>query len=144
MCTLTKRGLFAFLSQVDPCKATVTQRADGEFVPGKQQHNHPGKVGAALAANPAAARRSETRLAADPLSFREEIEENAAQRLPPTTIKNLYPVGGIQVRREDEQAAPTGLRTPVWSTRHIIPVGLTVVLDVALVQDQTAPLGATK
>ena len=50
MCTLTKRGLFAFLSQVDPCKATVTQRADGEFVPGKQQHNHPGKVGAALAA----------------------------------------------------------------------------------------------
>ena len=81
---------------------------------------------------------------ADPLSFREEIEENAAQRLPPTTIKNLYPVGGIQVRREDEQAAPTGLRTPVWSTRHIIPVGLTVVLDVALVQDQTAPLGATK
>ena len=94
--------------------------------------------------NPAAARRSETRLAADPLSFREEIEENAAQRLPPTTIKNLYPVGGIQVRREDEQAALTGLRTPVWSTRHIIPVGLTVVLDVALVQDQTAPLGATK
>ena len=78
------------------------------------------------------------------LSFREEIEENAAQRLPPTTIKNLYPVGGIQVRREDEQAALTGLRTPVWSTRHIIPVGLTVVLDVALVQDQTAPLGATK
>ena len=59
-------------------------------------------------------------------------------------LKNLYPVGGIQVRREDEQAAPTGLRTPVWSTRHIIPVGLTVVLDVALVQDQTAPLGATK
>ena len=48
------------------------------------------------------------------------------------------------MRREDEQAAPTGLRTPVWSTRHIIPVGLTVVLDVALVQDQTAPLGATK
>ena len=76
--------------------------------------------------------------------FLPEIEENAAQRLPPTTIKNLYPVGGIQVRREDEQAAPTGLRTPVWSTRHIIPVGLTVVLDVALVQDQTAPLGATK
>ena len=59
-------------------------------------------------------------------------------------LKNLYPVRGIQVRREDEQAAPTGLRTPVWSTRHIIPVGLTVVLDVALVQDQTAPLGATK
>ena len=59
-------------------------------------------------------------------------------------LKNLYPVGGIQVRREDEQAAPTGLRTPVWSTRDIIPVGLTVVLDVALVQDQTAPLGATK
>ena len=101
-------------------------------------------IAALLGANPAAARRSETRLAADPLSFREEIEENAAQRLPSTTIKNLYPVGGIQVRREDEQAAPTGLRTPVWSTRHIIPVGLTVVLDVALVQDQTAPLGATK
>ena len=76
--------------------------------------------------------------------FLREIVENAAQRLPPTTIKNLYPVGGIQVRREDEQAALTGLRTPVWSTRHIIPVGLTVVLDVALVQDQTAPLGATK
>ena len=50
MCTLTKRGQFAFLSQVDPCKATVTQRANGDFVPGKQQHNHPGKVGAALAA----------------------------------------------------------------------------------------------
>ena len=59
-------------------------------------------------------------------------------------LKNLYPVGGIQVRREDEQAAPTGLRTPVWSTRDIVPVSLTVVLDVALVQDQTAPLGATK
>ena len=99
---------------------------------------------ALLRANPAAARRSETRLAADPLSFREEIEENAAQSLPSTTIKNLYPVAGIQVRREDEQAAPTGLRTPVWSTRHIIPVGLPVVLDIALVQDQTAPLGATK
>ena len=98
---------------------------------------------ALLRANPAAARRSETHLAADPLSFREEIEENAAQRLLSTTIKNLYPVGEIQVRREDEQA-PTGLRTPVWSTQHIIPVGLTVVLDVALVQDQTAPLGATK
>ena len=82
---------------------------------------------ALLRANPAAARRRETHLAADPLSFREEIEENAAQRLPSTTIKNLYPVGGIQVRREDEQAAPTGLRMPVWSTRHIIPVALTVV-----------------
>ena len=53
-------------------------------------------------------------------------------------------VSHVILVREDEQAAPTGLRTPVWSTRHIIPVGLTVVLDVALVQDQTAPLGATK
>ena len=50
MCTLTKRGQFAFLSQVDPCKATVTQRADSDFIPGKQQHNHAGKVGAALTA----------------------------------------------------------------------------------------------
>lgn len=35
--------------KVNPCKATVIQRADGELVLGWHEHNHQGQVGAGLA-----------------------------------------------------------------------------------------------
>lgn len=36
--------------KVNPCKATVIQRADGELVLGWHEHNHQGQVGAGLVA----------------------------------------------------------------------------------------------
>ena len=36
--------------KLQPCRATVIERSDGTFQPGKKGHNHPAEVGAATAA----------------------------------------------------------------------------------------------
>ena len=40
-----------FFKQVNPCKASVIERANGVFQIGSNAHNHPAEVGAALAAS---------------------------------------------------------------------------------------------
>ena len=47
--------------QVNPCKATVIQRADGELVLGRHEHNHQGQVGAGLAAKITAKTKAEAK-----------------------------------------------------------------------------------
>lgn len=47
--------------KVDPCKATVIQRADGELVLGRHEHNHQGQVGAGLAAKITAKTKAEAK-----------------------------------------------------------------------------------
>ena len=40
-----------FFKQVNPCKASVIERANGVYQIGSNAHNHPAEVGAALAAS---------------------------------------------------------------------------------------------
>ena len=50
-----------YFFNVNPCKATVIQRADGELVLGRHKHNHQGQVGAGLAAKITAKTKAEAK-----------------------------------------------------------------------------------